>query len=99
MTISPGSDGQLVVSLTVEVRDPAVITQLGEQLRDAYHDVRNRDVSEQPASTDYPWQFETRITLAPTRHGRIPQDHADSAQRRRYRGRPGDDRREEIGEP
>ena len=53
----------MVVNLTVHVRDPVVITQLGEQLRDSYHDVRSTDVAEQSASADYPWQFETRITL------------------------------------
>ena len=63
LTISPGRDGELVVDLYVQVRDPAVITQLGDQLRDAFHDVRSKGVSEQSSSTDYPWQFETRITL------------------------------------
>lgn len=63
LSISPGSNGELVVNLNVQVRDPAVITLLGDQLRDAYHDVRSRDVSEQSSSTDYPWQFETQITL------------------------------------
>ena len=63
MTISPGSAGQLVIDLSVQVRHPDVITQMGEQLRDAYHDVRSKGVSEQSSSTDYPWSFETRITL------------------------------------
>ncbi|MHB0956031.1 MAG: type IV pilus biogenesis protein PilM [Pirellulaceae bacterium] len=63
LTISPGRGEELVVDLYVQVRDPAVITQLGDQLRDAFHDVRSKGVSEQSSSTDYPWQFETRITL------------------------------------
>jgi len=65
LAISPGGEGQQIVTLSVDVRDPAVLTQLGDQLRDAFHDVRSNDVSEQPGSTDYPWQFETRITLRP----------------------------------
>jgi hypothetical protein len=63
MTVSPGSNGQLVIDLSVQVRDPEVITQMGNELRDAYHDVRSKGVSEQSSSTDYPWSFETRITL------------------------------------
>jgi hypothetical protein len=63
LIISPGREGELVVDLYVQVRDPAVITQFGDQLRDAFHDVRSTGVSEQATATDYPWQFETRITL------------------------------------
>ncbi len=63
LTISPGGAEELVMDLFVQVRDPAIVTQLGDQLRDAFHDVRNKGVSEQSSSTDYPWQFETRITL------------------------------------
>ena len=63
LTISPGREGELVVDLYVQVRDPAVITQFGDQLRDTFHDVRSTGVSEQATATDYPWQFETRITL------------------------------------
>ncbi len=47
LTISPGRDGELVVDLYVQVRDPAVITQFGDQLRDTFHDVRSTGVSEQ----------------------------------------------------
>ena len=38
---------------------------MDDRLRDEYHDVRSTGVSEQEASSDYPWQFETRITLRP----------------------------------
>jgi hypothetical protein len=64
-SVSPGQGGSSVIDLSVHVRDPAVITQMGDQLRDAFHDVRSTGVSEQSASADYPWQFETRITLRP----------------------------------
>ncbi len=63
LAVSTAGAGQLVVNLSVEVRDPAVITQLGEQLRDAFHDVRSTNVAEQTGSSDYPWRFETQITL------------------------------------
>lgn len=63
LTVSRGRGDQLVVDLTMHVRDPSVITQLGDGLRDEYHDVQSTNVSEQTSSKDYPWQFETRITL------------------------------------
>ncbi len=63
LSVSPGRNAESVINLTVNVRDQAVIAQLGNQLRDANHDVRNSDVSEQTSSADYPWQFETRITV------------------------------------
>ncbi len=64
-SVSPGRGGASVIDLNVHVRDPAVVTQMEDQLRDAYHDVRCTGVSEQAAAGDYPWQFETRITLRP----------------------------------
>jgi hypothetical protein len=63
LTISPGRGGQKVVDLTVQVRSPEVITQFEDRLRDSFHDVVSQDVSERSSSDDYPWQFETRITL------------------------------------
>ncbi len=59
----PGRTGNSVIELSVHVRDPQVITQLGDALRDDFHDVRSKGVSEQAASADYPWQFDTTITL------------------------------------
>lgn len=63
LAISPGRAGEGIIDLTVQVRAPEVIDQLGDQLRDEFHDVRSKGVSEQSSSGDYPWQFETRITL------------------------------------
>lgn len=64
LSASPGRDGSSVIDLSVFVRAPDVITKMDDQLRDEYHDVRSKGVSEQGAG-DYPWQFETRITLQP----------------------------------
>jgi len=64
-SVSPGRGGTSVIDLSVYVRDPDVITEMGDELRDSYHDVRSKGVSEQSSSDDYPWQFETRITLRP----------------------------------
>jgi hypothetical protein len=63
LSISPGRGGQSVIDLTVQVREPDVIPLFEDELRDEFHDVRSKGVSEQSASADYPWQFETRITL------------------------------------
>jgi hypothetical protein len=38
---------------------------MGDQIRDSHHDVRSKRVSERTSSKDYPWQFETQITLRP----------------------------------
>ncbi len=62
-SIAPVGNGQLRISLSVEARDQTVITQLRDRLCDEYHELRSRDVSEQPGSTDYPWQFDAEITL------------------------------------
>lgn len=65
LSASPSSRGRSVINLAVFVRDPEVITQMEDQLRDEYHEVRNTDVSEQSSTGDYPWQFDTQITLRP----------------------------------
>ncbi len=75
LTISPGRAGQPVIELSIQVRDPEVRSRLTDQLRDAFHDVESPGVSEQSASTDYPWQFETRITL----RKREPEQYRESA--------------------
>jgi len=51
------------IDMTVYVRDNSVITQIDNELRDAFHNVRNTGISEQSSYTDYPWVFDTRITL------------------------------------
>ena len=63
LSVMPGRSGNSVIELSVHVRDPQVITQLGDALRDEFHDVRSKGVSEQASSADYPWQFDTTINL------------------------------------
>jgi len=63
LTIGPGRAGTGVVDMAVQVHSPEVVTQLGDQLRDPFHEVRSQRVSEQKSSTAYPWQFDTRVTL------------------------------------
>ena len=75
LSVSAGRDGRNVIDMSVHVRDPDVVTRLGDSLRDKFHDVRSRGVSEQPASTDYPWQFDTTIKL----QRRAPEDYRKSA--------------------
>jgi Tfp pilus assembly PilM family ATPase len=63
ITISPSRGGTSVVDMSVQVRDQDVVTRLGDQMRAAGHDVRSKRVSEQSSSNEYPWRFDTRITL------------------------------------
>lgn len=68
-SVSPGR-----IDMTVYVSDPDVITKMDNELQDQFHQVRTKGVTEQPALEDYPWQFQTRITLYPRtteqyRHG------------------------------
>ncbi len=65
LNVSPGRGGTSVIDMAVQVRDPKVVTQMGDRIRDPHHDVRSKRVSERSSSKDYPWQFETQITLRP----------------------------------
>ncbi len=76
-SIRPGRGGASVINMNVNVRDPEVVTMMGDNLRDDYHDVRSKGVSEQSASTDYPWQFETQITLRPRDKQEYQHDEPD----------------------
>lgn len=60
LSLSPGQ-----IDLSVCVRDHKVITQMDNELRDAFHNVRSKGISEQSSYVDYPWQFQTRISLYP----------------------------------
>lgn len=63
LTIGGGRAGTGVIDMAVQVRSPDVVTELGDKLRDPFHEVRSQRVSEQKAATTYPWQFDTRVTL------------------------------------
>jgi hypothetical protein len=65
LNVAPGRGGASVIDMAVQVRDPTVVTQMGDRIRDSHHDVRSKRVSERSSSQDYPWQFETQITLRP----------------------------------
>jgi hypothetical protein len=65
LNVSPGRGGTSVIDMAVQVRDPTVVTEMGDEIRDSFHDVRSKRVSERSSSKDYPWQFETQITLRP----------------------------------
>ncbi|MFW6170642.1 MAG: hypothetical protein ACODAD_09145 [Planctomycetota bacterium] len=59
-SVAPGR-----INMTVHVSDPEVITKMDNELQDAFHRVRTKGVTEQPTFEDYPWQFQTQITLRP----------------------------------
>ncbi|HAN99564.1 MAG TPA: hypothetical protein DCQ98_20015 [Planctomycetaceae bacterium] len=49
--------------LSVQVDDPATVARLEEGLRGEGITVSSRRVAERGTGTEYPWQFETRVTI------------------------------------
>ena len=58
---SRGADG--AVSMTVRVRDPAVLDQLEEGLRNNFRRVTSKRLSQSNAEDGYPWRFETSLMV------------------------------------
>ena len=73
--VSSGTGG--VLDLKLQVRDPEAITAMESGIRDRFHQVRSKRISETSGGGPLPWQFETLITL----QRRTPGDYAarDSA--------------------
>ena len=57
------SPGGGVLDLKLQVRDPQTIAAMESGLRDPFHQVRSKRISEIADGGDLPWQFETLITL------------------------------------
>ncbi len=64
-SVSQANGQRSSIDMSVHVRDSEVVTQMGLQLRDEFHDVNSRGVSERAGTGDYPWQFETKILVRP----------------------------------
>ena len=52
-----------MLDLKLQVRDPQTIAAMESGLRDPFHQVRSKRISEIADGGDLPWQFETLITL------------------------------------
>lgn len=52
-----------IVDLAVQVAKQETISQLEGNIRSAKYGVTSKQISQNPDSTEYPWQFETRIVF------------------------------------
>lgn len=52
-----------VIDLAVQVARQETISQLEESIRSAKYGVTSKQISQNPESAEYPWQFETRIVF------------------------------------
>jgi len=52
------------IDLSVEVKSPELVATLENRLREAGFTVSSQQVSEQGAGSEYPWQFEARLSFA-----------------------------------
>jgi hypothetical protein len=60
LTASPTEKGG-IIDLQVQVRDPAVMQQMENQLRDAYHQVRAKGATQRSEQDTYQWQTDVTV--------------------------------------
>lgn len=65
MTIGPAAGGGNAVGLQVRVRDPAIVSMMEANLRDEYHSIRSKRVSEVASEDDFGWQLDASILVSP----------------------------------
>jgi hypothetical protein len=63
LTGTLGSSGS-AIDLSVQVNAQEYISVLEDRLKSAKYSVSSRQISQSPDTTDYPWNFETRISFA-----------------------------------
>lgn len=63
LTGSLGTNGS-AIDLSVQVNEQEYISVLEDRLKSAKYSVSSRQISQNPETTDYPWNFETRISFA-----------------------------------
>ncbi|XZE21445.1 hypothetical protein SH449x_001347 [Pirellulaceae bacterium SH449] len=63
LTGSLGAAGS-AIDLSVQVNAQEYISVLEDRLKSAKYSVSSRQISQSPDTTDYPWNFETRISFA-----------------------------------
>jgi hypothetical protein len=51
------------IDLSVQVAEQEFISQLESRIRSAKYSVTSKQISQNPDSSEYPWQFETRIAF------------------------------------
>jgi len=71
MSLSQGRAGGGSVDMTGIVRDPVVVSQIEQNLRDTHHNISSRHMQQREAENNYSWHFESSLAVSP--HG--PQDY------------------------
>ncbi len=66
MSMTSNNNGIGVVSMSVRVKDPALIGQMESTLRDQSHQVASRRISQATDERAFPCQFETSISVRPS---------------------------------
>lgn len=64
MSITPVDQGNLV-TMQLRVKSPSVVTMMEANLRDEYHSVKSKRVSEVAGAEQFPWQLDTTILVSP----------------------------------
>ena len=65
MSMSDSNNGIGVISMSVRVNDAAQIAGLESQLRDEFHEVVSRRISQAAEGSQFPFQFEAMVTVKP----------------------------------
>jgi hypothetical protein len=66
MTMAPSSGTRGLISMSVRVRDPALIADLENSLRDPVHQVSSQRISQSGGGNEFACQFETSVIVTPT---------------------------------
>ena len=64
MNVTPVNQGNLV-TLQLRVKDPSVVPLMEANLRDEYHAIQSKRVSEIPDAEEFGWQLDTTILVRP----------------------------------
>jgi Tfp pilus assembly PilM family ATPase len=65
ITMAPTNTGNGVMSMSVRVADPETLDQLEANLRDEFHQVSSKRISQSEGQQDFPYQFETSVLVQP----------------------------------
>ncbi|MCH5375099.1 MAG: hypothetical protein JJ992_14080, partial [Planctomycetes bacterium] len=65
MTMRPMQNRGGMIDMQGLVRDPNIVVNMEQQIRDPFRDVRSRRIQQRSLADDYTWLFETSISIVP----------------------------------
>lgn len=65
MSLTPSRDRGGAIDIQGVVRDPAIVVQFEQKLRDEFHEIRSKRVQERGRRDDFAWHFESAISVKP----------------------------------